>query len=215
MRAPPAPTPPRYRPSTGTANRQLPHAPSAYASGYHRRPYPAIQTTGSALELPCLTNCPNCGDLNPHPRARPAAPSAPPTASQPSFFGQLTDALRDNLGWYYVADAADHVWTIAMATSSTSLLPHIPPLRHRGAGLNVAARLVLLALYLHQRDLHLPDPQLTAPQAAALTPEAWADTAPEEIAAYLRITSPRPADRNTLPTQRTPLLGTPPPTPRS
>ena len=36
------------RPSTGTANRQPPHAPSACASGYHRRPYPAPQTTGSA-----------------------------------------------------------------------------------------------------------------------------------------------------------------------
>ena len=52
----------------------------------------------------------------------------------------------------------------------------------------MAARHILLALYLHHRDLHLPDPQLPAPQAAALTPEAWADTAPEEIAAYLRIT---------------------------
>ena len=52
----------------------------------------------------------------------------------------------------------------------------------------MAARHILLALYLHHRDLHLPDPQLPAPQAAALTPEAWADTAPEEIAAYLRTT---------------------------
>ena len=52
----------------------------------------------------------------------------------------------------------------------------------------MAARHILLALYLHHSDLHLPDPQLPAPQAAAPTPEAWADTAPEEIAAYLRIT---------------------------
>ena len=55
----------------------------------------------------------------------------------------------------------------------------------------MAARHILLALYLHHRDLHLPDPQLPAPQAAALTPEAWADTAPDEIAAYLRITCRR------------------------
>ena len=55
----------------------------------------------------------------------------------------------------------------------------------------MAARHILLALYLHHCDLHLPDPQLPAPQAAALTPEAWADTAPEEIAAYLRITCRR------------------------
>ena len=52
----------------------------------------------------------------------------------------------------------------------------------------MAARHVLLALNLHHRDLHLPDPQLPAPQAAALAPEVWADTATEEIAAYLRIT---------------------------
>ena len=86
-----------------------------------------------------------------------------------------------------MADAADHVWTIAMATGSTPLPPHSPPLRHSGGGLNVVARYVLLALYLRHRDLHLPDPQLPAPQAAAPTPEAWADTAPEEIAAHIRI----------------------------
>ena len=48
MRTPQAPIPPRHRPSTGTANRQPPHAPSACASGYHRQPYPATKTTGSA-----------------------------------------------------------------------------------------------------------------------------------------------------------------------
>ena len=90
-----------------------------------------------------------------------------------------------------MADAADHAWTIAVATGSTPLPPHSPPLRHSGDGLNVAARHILLALYLHHRDLNLPDPQLPAPQAAALTPEAWADTAPQEIAAYRRITCRR------------------------
>ena len=76
-----------------------------------------------------------------------------------------------------MADAADHAWTIAVATGSTPLPPHSPPLRHSGGGLNVAAHHILPALYLHHRDLHLP--------------EAWADTAPEEIAAYLRITCRR------------------------
>ena len=84
-----------------------------------------------------------------------------------------------------MADAGDHAWTIAMATGSTPLLPHSPPRRHSGGGLNVAARRVLLALYPYHRDLHLRDPQLPAPQAAALTPEGWADMAPEELAAYL------------------------------
>ena len=136
-----------------------------------------------------LTHCPHCGDLNRHRRARPAAPAAsPPPPSHPSFFGPLTDALRDPVGGYYVADAADHAWTIAIVTGSKPLPPHSPPPRHSGGGLNVAARHVLLALYLHHRDLHLPDPQLPAPQAAARTPEAWAHTAPEGIAAYLPIT---------------------------
>ena len=87
-----------------------------------------------------------------------------------------------------MADAADHAWTIAMARASTPLPPHSLPLHDSGGGLNLAARHVLLALYLHDRDLHLPDPQLPAPQAAAPTPEAWAHRATEEIAAYLRIT---------------------------
>ena len=55
----------------------------------------------------------------------------------------------------------------------------------------MAARHVILALYPHHRDLHLPDPQLLPPKTAALAPEALADTAPEEIAAYLRITCRR------------------------
>ena len=50
MRAPPAPIPPRRRPSTGTSNHQPPHVPSAFASGYHRQPCPATQTTGSPWE---------------------------------------------------------------------------------------------------------------------------------------------------------------------
>ena len=82
-------------------------------------------------------------------------------------------------------DAVDHVWTIAMATGSTPLPLHSPALRHSGGGLNVASRHVLPALYLHHRELPLPDPQLLAPQAAARRPEASADTAPQEIAAYL------------------------------
>ena len=90
-----------------------------------------------------------------------------------------------------MSDAADHKWTIAMATGSTPLHPHSLPLCHSGGGLNPAARQVLLPLYLQHLDLHLPDPQLPAPQAATLTLEAWADTEPEEIAAFLRITCRR------------------------
>ena len=130
------------------------------------------------------------GPQPPPPRTA-RGPGRTPPASHPSFFGYLTDTLRDQLGGYYVADAADHAWAIAVAAGNTPLPPHSPPLRHSGGGLNVAARHILLALYLHHRNLHLPDPQLPAPQAAALTPEAWADTAPEEIAAYLRTTCRR------------------------
>ena len=213
-------TPTHHPPSTALARHtRAPHAPHTRPPALARRQPPSphatvrpqVPPTAShrmprlpQTALPCnpdhwvclraahrLTHCPHCADLNPHHRERPAAPAAPPPASHPSFFGPLTNTLRDHLGAYYVADAADHAWTIAVATGSTPRPPRSPPLRHSGGGLNVAARHVLLALYLHHRDLHLPDPQLPAPQAAALTPEAWADTAPEEIAAYLRITCRR------------------------
>ena len=118
-------------------------------------------------------------------------PSRAPPASHRSFFGPVTDGLRDQLGGYYVADAADHAWTRAMATGSTPLPPHSPRPRNSGGGLNVAARHVLLALYLNQLDLHLPEPQLPAPRAAAPTTVLWADTAAEERAPYLRITCRR------------------------
>ena len=48
MPTPQAPLPQRHHSSTGTAERRPPRAPSLYANGYHRRPSPATQTTGSA-----------------------------------------------------------------------------------------------------------------------------------------------------------------------
>ena len=60
-------------------------------------------------------------------------------------------------------DPADHAWTIAMATGGAPLPPHSPPLRHSGGGLNLAARHILLDLYLHHRGLHLPDRQEPPP----------------------------------------------------
>ena len=65
-----------------------------------------------------------------------------------------------------MADAADHARTKAMATGSAPLSPHSPPLRHSWGGLNVADRHILVALYLHRRVLHLPNPQLLGPRAA-------------------------------------------------
>ena len=50
-----------------------------------------------------------------------------------------------------MADAADHAWTMAVATGSTPLPPHSPPLRHSAGGLKIAARHILLTLYLHHR----------------------------------------------------------------
>ena len=161
---------------------------------------PAATTDGPALQPRPLGLSGSRAPPHPLPPLRGPQPSPPRAARGPSrtpprqpprHFRPLTDTLRDHLGGYYVGDAADHAWTIAVAKGSTPLPPHSPPLRHSGGGLNVAARHILLALYLHHRDLHLPDPQLPAPQAAVLTPEAWADTAPEEIAAYLRITCRR------------------------
>ena len=79
MRAPPAPIPPRHRPSTGTTNRQPPHVPSAYASGYHRRPCPATQTSGSASEPRTASpTAPTAGT------STPTTASGPPPQPQPS-----------------------------------------------------------------------------------------------------------------------------------
>ena len=84
MRATPAPIPPRHRPSTGTTNRQPPHVPSAFARGYHRRPCPATQTTGSAWE-PRTTSptAPTAGTSTPtsasglRPQPHPPPPATP------------------------------------------------------------------------------------------------------------------------------------------
>ena len=129
------------------------------------------------------------GPQPPPPHA--ARSPSPPPASHNSFFGPLTDALQDYLGGHYVADRADHAWTIAMATVNAPLPLHSPPLRHSGGGLNVAARHIVLALYLHHRGPDLPDTQLPAPQSAAPAPEALAETAPEEVADCLQHTCRR------------------------
>ena len=188
-RQPPSPHA-RVRPQVppATSHRMPPlRTPAATTDSPTLQPRPLGLPGGRTPPHPLL---PLRGPQPPPPRAA-RGPSRTPPASHPGFFGPLTHTLRDHLGGYYVADAADHAWTIAVATGSAALPPHSPPLRHSGGGFNVAARHVLLALYLHHPDLHLPDPQLPASQAAALTPEAWADTAPEEIAAYLRITCRR------------------------
>ena len=86
MRAPPAPIPPRRRPSTGTTNHQPPHVPPAFASGYHRQPCPATQTTGSALEPRTASpTAPTAGTSTPTtangPRPQPHPPPPAPPAS--------------------------------------------------------------------------------------------------------------------------------------
>ena len=179
-RSPHAPTPPsvhRYRQPPATAcplcvRQRLPQT----ALPYNADRWVCLEAAHR------LTRCPHCGDLISYHCTRPAAPAVPSPACHPSFFRPLTDALRDHLGGYYVADAADHAGTIAMATGGVPLPPQRQPLR------DSAARHILLALYLSHHDLHLRDPQLPAPQAATPAPEAWAETAPEEIAEYLRVT---------------------------
>ena len=191
MRVPLAPTPARHCLSTGTANRQPARAPSAYASGYHKRPYPATQTTGSAWEPPTASPTAATARTRTHHHARPAAPAAPPPRQPPQLLqathrrpqGPPGGVLRGGRGGPRMDHSHGH--------GQHSPAPQQPtPTPQRGR-LDVAAPHVLLALYLHHRDLHLPDPQLLAPQAATPTPEVWADTAPEEIAAYLRITCRR------------------------
>ena len=158
--------------------------PTAATNGPALQPEPLGLPTGRAPPSPLP---PLRGTKPPPPHAaHDPSRTPPPPASNPSFFGPLSDTIRDYLGGHYAADTADHTWTIAMATGDTPLPPHSPPLRHSGGGLNVAAHHILLALYLHHRGLHLPDPRLPTPDIAAPAPEAWAETAPEEVADYLR-----------------------------
>ena len=89
MRAPPAPIPPRHRPSTGTTDRQPPQYPSAYASGYHRRPCPATQTTGSAWEPRTASpTAPTADTSTPYTASGPRPqPHPPPPPATPASLG--------------------------------------------------------------------------------------------------------------------------------
>ena len=145
------------------------------------------------------------------------ASRAPPAASQPSFFGPLTDTIQDYLGGHYAADPADHAWTIAMATGDTSLPLHSPPLRHSEGGWNVAARHIFRALYLHNRDLHFPEPQLPfPPHSSPGTGSMGGDGTgrggglPPTHLPPIQHRS-RPAERSALLSQRTPLPSRAPP----
>ena len=89
MRAPPAPIPPCHRPSTGTTNRQPPHVPSAYATGYHRRPWPATQTTGSAREPRTASpTAPTAGTSTPTTASGPRPQAHPPPPATPASSGR-------------------------------------------------------------------------------------------------------------------------------
>ena len=95
MRAPPAPIPPRNRPSTGTTSRQPPHAPSAYASGYHRRPCPATETTGSSWEPRTASpTAPTAGTSTPTTARGPRPQPQPPLPATPASLGHSPTASR-------------------------------------------------------------------------------------------------------------------------
>ena len=88
MRAPPAPIHPGRRPSTGTTNRQPPHVPSAYASGYHRQPCPATQTTGSAWQPRTASpTAPTAGTSTPTTTSGPRPQPHPPPPATPASSG--------------------------------------------------------------------------------------------------------------------------------
>ena len=85
--------------------------------------------------------------------------------------------------------------------------PPKPAPTPQGSGLSVAARYSLFALYLHHCGLDLSDPHLRTPHIAAPAPEAWAATAPEEVADYLgraaAVSTTFPAGRKEHPTPST------------
>ena len=88
MRAPPAPILPRHRLSTGTTSRQPPHAPSAYASGYHKQLCPATQTTGSTWEPgTASTTAPTAGTSTPTTASGPRPQPHPPLPTTQAYLG--------------------------------------------------------------------------------------------------------------------------------
>ena len=186
MRTPQAPMPPHHRLSIGTANHQPPCAPSVYANGYHRGPYPATRTTGSAWEPHTASpTAPTARTSTPTTARGPQLQTHPPPRQQRPLLRATQRRPLGPPGRLLRGGRSGPPWTIAMATGSAPLPPHGSLPLHSGAGLNVAPRHILLALHLHHRDLHLQDSQLPAPQAAFPVPEAWAETAPEDIVDYL------------------------------
>ena len=84
-----------------------------------------------------------------------------------------------------MVDAADHAWTIAIAQPAHPCPPTARPCATAGAA-RTWRPATCLWRYTSTTVTSIPQP--SALQAAAPPPEAWADTVPEEIAAYLQIT---------------------------
>ena len=172
-----APTPPsfhRYRQSPATA------CPLSVRQRLPQTALPCSPNHWVCLGAAhCPTHSPGCGDLNPHHRAQPPTPAAPPPRQPP----QLLWATH----WLPGGPCVDHCHCNGRHTP----VPPQPAPTPQPGRLELAPCHILLALYVHHRGLHLPDPQPPAPGTAAPAPEGWAETAPEKVADHLRRTCRR------------------------
>ena len=217
MRAPPAPIPPRRRPSTGTTNRQPPHVPSAFASGYHRQPCPATQTMGlPGSRAPPHPLPPLRGPQPPPPRAA-RGPSRTPPRQPPQLLrvphrhppGPPGRVLRGGRGGPRMDHSRGH-------GQHTPAPPQPTPTPQR-------RRLERGSPPHPPRPIPPPPrptpPRPTTPGPPSSSPDAGSvgrhgtrgdsSLPPNHLPPVQQ--HPRPTEGNTLPTQRTPLPGTPPP----
>ena len=128
--------------------------------------------------------------LNSHHHTQPTTAAAPPPRQPPQLL-LASERHPPGLPWGAFHGGLSGPRMGHRHTGDTPLPLHSPPLSYSGGGWNVAARHILLALYVHHCHLHLSDLHLRDPCIAAPAPEARAGAAPEEVADYLRHTCRR------------------------
>ena len=218
MRAPPAPIPPCCRPSTGTTNHQPPHVPSAFAGGYHRQPCPATQTTGSAWEPRTASPAaPTAGTSTPATASGPRPQPHPPPRQPPQLLrvphrhppGPPGRVLRGGRG----GPRMDHSRGHGQHTPAPPQPTPTPQWRRleRGGPPHPPRPIPPPPRPTPPRPT-TPGPPSSSPDAGSVDRHGTrgdSSLPPNHLPPVQK--RPRPTEGNTLPTQRTPLPGTPPP----
>ena len=139
---------------------------------------------GACHRLACS---PHCGDPNPEHQMQPRILADPYLTSQQSLLMAITGTFRACLRGYYVVHREDPEWVIAVAPPHHAPAPPkpVPP----GREFNMAAPLILVAMYLHRHNLHTADAHHPPPAAptSSSPQKRWAEMAPEDVAAHLRL----------------------------